>query len=525
MKISFLTGILPLLTTPVFATVTIVSMLPSQAPPQPIGRSIIWTVKATDSNTGPLTFQFAITNPNGTFAMVKDFNVGSLNGGVWTAKPFVWVPTGIEGAYKIRVVAKDFATGQIASKTITFAVNPLVTGGTPVVQRTANPLVALFSAPSCPGGSTMRVTYQRESGGAPASVTNWMGCHPPKTMTFEIAGMYPNTAYTMFAQTKTGSTITNSSTVALTTGALPTTIPFPIFSVKTAGNDPSNPVLIHNPISFGVTTVYPDTATDLTGKIIWYYSSRDVTHADVMARPLTGGGFITLEDDHAWDPTVTQEQYLRQIDLAGNIVRETNMGAIQQELLAKGAVDGGPCSAISSPPPIGAACAGSFHHDAIQTLPNGYTAVLLAIEKIFPPGTQGDNSGKPVDIIGDMIVVLDTNWQVQWYWDSFNPGGGGNGYPNLPVETTTAVTGDSCGVDTFGCPPVFLLGSSIAPLAHDWLHANSLYYWPAPQNGSTSGDIIWSSRHQDWIFRIDYKDGAGTGNILWRMGPPIPPRA
>jgi hypothetical protein len=55
-------------------------------------------------------------------------------------------------------------------------------------------------------------------------------------------------------------------------------------------------------------------------------------------------------------------------------------------------------------------------------------------------------------------------------------------------------------------------------LARDWLHGNSLYYWPAPQDGSPKGDLIWSSRHQDWVMRVDYQDGTGTGNIVWRMG-------
>jgi len=503
---------------PLFATVTITSFTPSRTSPQTIGVPVVWTAKATDTGAGPLTFQFSITPPGGTIQMVKDFNLGSLNTGVWTSKPFTWYPTGIEGTYQIRVVAKDFGTGQLAAKTVSFQVSPLVTGTNPLVIKTGNPLVALFSAPSCAAGSMMRVVYQPQAGGT-QSVTNWIGCRPPHTMTFEIAGMYPSTAYTMFSQTKTGSTITPGSSVSFTTGALPTNITFPTFTVTTAGTDPANPVLLHNPITFGVTSVYPDTATDQSGKIIWYYSANDSTKADVLTRPLPGGGNITMQDDLAWDPTATQEQYLRQIDLAGNIVRETNMGILQQQLLAKGAVDGGPCSAVSQPPAIGAACAGSFHHDAIQTLPNGWTAVLLSVEKIFPAGTQGDTSGKPVDIIGDMIVVLDHNWQVQWYWDSFDPAGGGNGYSLLPI-TSTAVTGDTCGINTAGCPPVFLLGSTIAPLAHDWLHANTLYYWPAPENGNpTGGDIIWSSRHQDWVFRIDYKDGAGTGNLLWRMGP------
>jgi hypothetical protein len=144
----------------------------------------------------------------------------------------------------------------------------------------------------------------------------------------------------------------------------------------------------------------------------------------------------------------------------------------------------------------------------------------MDIEKIFPAGTQGDTSGLPVDIVGDMIVVLDANWQVAWYWDVFDPAGGGNGYSQLPVSQT-AILSETCGVGSAGCPPMLLLGTGIAPYAHDWLHGNALYYWPAPQDGNTTGgDILFSSRHQDTVFKIDYRDGAGTGNIVWAMGPP-----
>ena len=110
-------GALMVLSAPAFATVTIVSLTPSLASPQKIGTSITWAATATDTNAGPLTFQFNITPPSGTLTMVKDFNVGTLSAGTWTGNPFVWVPTGIEGAYKIEVVAKDFASGKSASKT------------------------------------------------------------------------------------------------------------------------------------------------------------------------------------------------------------------------------------------------------------------------------------------------------------------------------------------------------------------------------------------------------------------------
>jgi len=520
----FLAGLLTVLSAPVFATVTIKSMTPSHASPEPIGKTIVWTVTATDSNTGPLTFQFNITPPGGKLTMLKDFNVGTLSAGIWTANPFVWVPTETNGVFKIEVVAKDFASGQTVSRTASFQVTPAATGGNPVVEKTANPLVALFNAPSCPAGSNMRIAFQEQSGSLPLSstlfFTNWANCHPPGTMTFEVAGMYPSATYNMYAQTLTGGTTTSGPTLTFTTGALPEAIPFPKFTVKTPGADTAYPIVIHNPIFFGTGEghVYPDMATDLAGNVIWYYYSNDTTHSDVLTRPLPGGSFLSLQDDIAWDPTVPDGQFLRQVDLAGNIVRETNMGVIQQQLKAMGAVDWGPCVGVTNPA-VGAACPGAFHHDAIQTLPNGYTAALVDLEKIFPAGTQGDTSGLPVDIVGDMILVLDANWQIVWYWDVFDPADGGHGYAQMPVSRT-AILLDTCGTGTFGCPPIFLLGSGIAPLAHDWLHANSLYYWPHGGGADTQpGDIVWSSRNQDSVFKIDYKDGAGDGSILWRMGP------
>lgn len=517
--------ILPLCA-PAAAAVAIVSFTPSHAAPQPIGKTVTWTATATDSGAGPLTFQFNLLSPRATqFTLVKDFNVGTLNSGTWTAQPFIWVPTGIEGPYQIQVVIKDFTTGETATKTVPYTINPVVTGSSPIVEKTANPLVVLFSAPSCAAGSTMRAVFQQISSNPPPPLaTNWVGCHPPASVTFEIAGMLANTPYSVYAATKTAGKVTNGTSISFRTGTLPNTVPFPTFTVKVpasgAPSDTSNPVLLHNMIQLGGGTVYPDVATDLSGNIIWYYYPNDLTHGDVMTRPLQGGGFITMQDDVGWDPTVTKEQLLRQIDLAGNIVRETNMGIIQQQLAAMGAAAGGSCRRFSNPPPVGAACVGAFHHDAIQTLPNGWTAVLLDLEKIFPASTQGDTSGLPVDVIGDMIVVLDNNWQVKWYWDVFDPDHGGGGYNKLPV-TRTAVLGENCGPSTSGCPPVFLLSpGNIAPLAKDWLHANTLYYWPNSSGGKNSpGDLIWSSRHQDWLFKIDYRDGAGSGDIIWRMGP------
>ena len=356
----------------------------------------------------------------------------------------------------------------------------------------------------------MRVAFQQKSKQTPANFTNWAACHTG-SMNFEIAGMYANGNYFMEAQTNTGGRISNGPPVSFTAGPFPTTVPMPVFTLTvqpTSDADTNDRVLLHSMTALGGQARFPDVATDLAGNIIWYYY--DAIHpSSLITRPLPGGYMLMIQDGTAWTSATVHGQFLRMIDLAGNIIKETNIGILQKELQNMGATDAGPCDAISSPAPVGAACLGSFHHDAIQSLQNGYTAVIADIEKIYPPGTQGDTSGLPVDIIGDMIIVLDQNWRVAWYFDTFEHAGGA---PQLDINRA-AVLGETCTTGETGCPPVLLVGTGIAPAAKDWLHANSLYYSPQLR------DIIWSARHQDWVMRIDYENGIGSGNILWRMGP------
>ena len=507
-----LIGLLPALCAPAQATVRILSMKPSLSSPTPIGSSITWTVLATDSSPGPLTFQFNVALPGRPLALARDFNVGTFYSVAWASPVFVWTPTISEGIYQIQAVVKDFTSGESASRTVQFQISPLVSGSSPVVVPTANPLVALFSAPSCPAGSHMRVSFQQQSKATPATTTNWTGCHPPGTMTFEIAGMYPNTTYEMSSQTVIGGSIVNGPTLTFTTGTLPAGIPFPKFQVVLGAGgqtDAANSVLLLTPVQLGNRTNFPAVASDLSGNIIWYHYPSSSDHFEILTRPLAGGAFLTIQDDVAWNPASSSGQFLRAVDLAGNIILETNTGAIQQQLLALGATDAQACNAVPRPAPVGGACLNSFHHDAIRSLPNGQTALLAAVEKIFPPGTQGDTTGLPVDIVGDMIIVLDANWQVVWYFDSFQHDGGGS---QLDINRP-AVLGETCTNGQAGCQPMLLLGPGIAPQAKDWLHANTLYYWPR------DGSLIWSSRHQDWVMKVDYNNGSGAGNILWRMGP------
>jgi len=162
------------------------------------------------------------------------------------------------------------------------------------------------------------------------------------------------------------------------------------------------------------------------------------------------------------------------MDLVGNTILETNAAHINEQLTA-----------------MGKGTITSFHHEA-RRLPNGDVLVLAATERLL---TDVQGPGE-VDVIGDIILVLNSDLEVKWAWDAFD---------HLDV-TRKAVLDEKCIPGAGGCP-IFLL----AGIANDWLHGNSLSLAP-------DGNIIYSARHQDWIIKIDYANGKGSGAVIWRLG-------
>ena len=495
---------------PLCATVTIESLTPSVAPPQPVGTTVTFSVKATDSNANDLTFQFNVAPPNGTLALVKDFNIGTLSAGTWTSQPFMWNSIAGEGTYSIQVIAKDFVSGETATKTGKFALTSRVTAGAAVVNKTANALVALFSAPSCAAGSGMRVAFY--TGTAAPNFTSWSTCAPPVSMNFYIAGMLPSTAYSMYSQTETGGKIVDGTTLSFTTAALPTKLPygfFPSFTLNTPApvGDP-NPLLL-----WSFTEIIVPVATDLNGNIIWYYGNGPGT---LLTRPTPGGTMLTIQNGMSWDSSNGVQQMLREVDFAGNTVRETNTGVISNQLVAMGATDAVPCGQVVQPPVVGDACLNDFHHDAIRYAIGGqqYTAFMAHVEKLFPAGTQGHAGPNPVDVLSEMVIVLNSGWQVVWYYDAFN---------ELNINRA-APLGETCAAGASDCPTQLFLSN----IANDWTHANTVDYVAATSTQNPdSGDFLVSVRDQDEVIRINYNNGAGScapppaaSCIGWYMGPP-----
>jgi arylsulfate sulfotransferase len=472
-------AILPIvasLLTPLHAAITQVNLITSPSAPQLLGTTIQLKASAADSDPGPLSYKWEVQPPGASsFSLMRDFDLQDN---------FSWTPNYVEGVYQLRLTARDYLAGTSSQQVVTFRVTPLVTGTQAVVIATANPLVALLSAPTCPAGSMMSVVFQAQGSTVP-STTDWRPCHRG-SMNFYVAGMAASRTYVMTYRVQTGGIITSGSPVSFTTGIIPKSLSFPAGSVPLA---PGPQTDIADSLVLTGYASQPEfsTATDLAANIVWYYP-----YTVQLTRPVPGGTMLALPSGRGtgtsvWGPNITRQQILVEFDLAGNTIRETNCDRVYEQLIAMGLKD-----------PLG-----RFNHDAIR-LSNGQTMVLGDAQRIFPAGTQG--SPDPLDIIGALIVVLDQNFQVLGYWNAFDHLCPGSGCLDINRAGSSQCETNS-GQTPGGCPPVLLSSP-----ANDWLHANSLEYL------TTDGDLLVSLRNQSWVVKVDYKNATGTGDVLWRLG-------
>lgn len=151
-------------------------------------------------------------------------------------------------------------------------------------------------------------------------------------------------------------------------------------------------------------------------------------------------------------------QAMREIDLEGNVIRELNYDDLNQALAAAGfnlVVDG-------------------IHHD-VALLPDKHAILLVYEDRDFTdlPGYPGVTS-----VRGDALIDLDPDWKPVWVWSAFD---------HLDINRQ---------------PMDF----------PDWTHSNAVVYTP------DDGNLLLSIRHQHWLIKIDYQDGRGSGQVLWRLG-------
>ena len=452
------------LVSPLFATLT-VSLSPSVTSPQPVGTSIVWAPTATDTTGNPVDFRFQVSLPSGqAYEIYQDYDV---------APTFTWSPYSREGEFQIRVTARDTVTLETAQATMPFTITArtVVSGGTPVITPTSNPLVALYSGPGCPSGQYFRVRF---TAGEVVQRTSPINCSPSRTSNTYIAGMLPSTKYYMNDEIGTQGRYISGPVQTFTTGAISPALTFPEISIPVKGSpDTQQNIVLLNDLPGALGSNYFPFATNLKGQVIWYYDGVPPVTPYNM-RPAPDGSILLL----VADPTLPNfgQQLFREIDLSGNAIRQTSVTELNNQLIAAGKY------------PIT-----ELNHDAFR-ISNGHTLIIASQEMIFPAGTQGSTA--PVDIVGNALLDLDQNMQIAWSWSA---------YDHLDINRK-AVLGETCTQGQGGCPPI-----ELAPIANDWIHGNSAVV-------NVDGSILFSSRHQDFIYKIDYANGLGSGDVIWTLG-------
>jgi arylsulfate sulfotransferase len=426
-------------------SVTLTPSIPSQAP---VGTIVTWNASVPDSGGAALWYRFRTRAVGADFQMVRDF--GPVSSLAWTVSDH-------EGTFEIEVSVRNLATGESAIAVAPYVMTSRVSGNTPVISPTANPLVFLYSAPPCPAGGQMAVNFQSPVGFVS---TPFAACQDGLSMNFYLAGLAPQSTYWVTHVLQTTAGIAYGPPLMLTTLSVPVSFP---------GASPlQTPLLpLVNGIVLHSTVASSTMATDLYGNLVWYYPGQ----ISYLTRPQQNGHMFGVFENFGADQS---GQILREFDLAWTTIRETNAARINEQLAA-----------------MGKRQIGAFHHEA-RALPDGKVLVLASSEQMM---TDIQGSGQ-VDVIGDVILVLDQNLQVVWTWDAF-----------AHIDWyRKASLGEVCTSQTAGCPPFYQ-----AQQANDWLHGNSVELTPG-------GEILYSARHQDWVIKIRYGNGSGNGDIIWRLG-------
>lgn len=330
-----------------------------------------------------------------------------------------------------------------------------------VVISTANPQVAEYSIYlPAPGGVSVDFGKSTSYG-----LNTWSVPTPSPNggqVNVLVAGMLAQTQYHMQAQIvlNDGATLSDIDHTFMT-GTPPATSPV---TVSTSGGGTPQPG-IEMWDTLIPTEPAPVFATDLSGNVIWTYPAQGSILDSIQGIQLLPNGHFLLLISYLSSLTAAGAQkvpgtinLIREIDLAGNTIREITMDQLNKSLAAQG-----------SPLVLK-----SFHHNVLA-LPNGHWVLMAAYPKSFTglPGYP-----KTIHVLGDVLIDVDQNSNPDWVWNAFDHLDVNRHPMNFP----------------------------------DWTHSNYMVYSKDDHN------ILLSMRHQNWIIKIDFEDGQGSGNVIWRLG-------
>lgn len=426
----------------------------SNPPPPPISVSVSPT-PAFVGSAATIPFAAVVTNDtSGVTWSVNGTAGGNSTVGTIDANGNFTAPAVTQNASETITATSKKDSTKSASATV----NIIAPG---VVAATANAQVASYTI-TVPNGLQVLVQFGPDTN---YGLNTWAVTAPSGggAVTILVAGMRANTAYHMRAVFQSNSqTVFNDADQTFTTSTYPVAN-LPLISAAAAtGMTPQSGVELLDLISTTGGTKLNTVVTDLSGNVLWAYepgTSLPAGTVPTIAKLLPNGHFLVLNGQAAAvDGTGSVFQ---EVDLTGSVVWQMSAAQLNAELAQ-------------------ATCAGcnitvvGTHHD-FALLPNGHI-IVIAAEQVSETGL--DNEPSPFTVTGDVLIDLDQNHNPVWLWSTFD---------HLDLNR-----------HLMGLP--------------DWTHSNAIVYSPSDHN------LILSMRHQAWVIKIDYNDGQGTGNILWKLG-------
>lgn len=335
-----------------------------------------------------------------------------------------------------------------------------------VVSATQNPLVAQYSL-TVPRYATASVQFgPTTSYGLNTSALATPGS-AGGTVNILVAGMRASTTYHMQAivDFPSGATYYDVDQT-FTTGTVPSNLVPQVTASQTGSIAPNPGIELLDLNNEATSSRFEAAAVDLQGNLIWYYNFPEVQglspepikllpNGDMLVVLGVGSSAPINGALPSDDGTINT---IQEVDLAGDVISQLTVNELNKKLANAG---------------FNLVCQ-MMHHD-ILPLPNGHIIVLANTIKSFSNLTGYSGT---VNVLGDVLIDLDPNWNPVWTWSTFD---------HLNVNRH--------------------------PMSFpDWTHANAVLYSP------DDGDLILSIRNQNWIIKIDYDNGQGSGNIVWTLG-------
>ncbi len=325
-----------------------------------------------------------------------------------------------------------------------------------IVAATANVQVASYTI-TPPSGASVSIQFGPDTNYGLA--TSQQSSTTGGAVTILVAGMKQSSTYHVRAVlTFPDSSVFNDVDHTFATGALPATVVPAITATTTAGATPQGGVELLDLVPG--TTKAGVLVTNLNGEIIWSYNPEPAL-ASLIVDPvklLANGHFLINFSAAAPEGA---NSVLREVDLAGQTIWQITAAQLNQALAAATCPG---CNIVVT----------GTHHD-FAVLPNGHI-IVLAVQTKSESGLVGFPT--PINVDGDVLIDLDENHNPVWVWSEFDHLDLNRHPINFP----------------------------------DWTHSNAVIYSPDDKN------LIVSIRHQHWAIKIDYNDGQGSGNILWKLG-------